>query len=55
MSNQIQRNYGDIDVKTNPWFNGRQLGVTKARNEKNKITPHMDRIAEYVGEMWKEM
>ena len=53
--NQIQRNYSDIDVKTNPWFNGRQLGVTKARNEKSKITPHMDRIAEYVGEMWKEI
>ena len=53
--NQIQRNYSDIDVKTNPWFNGRQLGVTKARNEKAKITPHMDRIAEYVGEMWKEI
>ena len=53
--NQIQRNYGDIDVKTSPWFNGRQLGVTKARNERAKITPHMDRIAEYVGEMWKEI
>jgi hypothetical protein len=53
--NQIQSNYNDIDVKTNPWFNGRQLGVTKARNEKSKITPHMDRIAEYVGEMWKEI
>ena len=53
--NQIQSNYSDIDVKTSPWFNGRQLGVTKARNEKSKITPHMDRIAEYVGEMWKEI
>jgi len=53
--NQIQSNYSDIDVKTNPWFNGRQLGVTKARNEKSKITPHMDRIAEYVGDMWKEI
>tara|TARA_B100000902_G_C27261367_1_gene890962 strand:+ start:161 stop:1549 length:1389 start_codon:yes stop_codon:yes gene_type:complete len=53
--NQIQSNYNDIDVKTNPWFNGRQLGVTKARNEKSKITPHMDRIAEYVGDMWKEI
>ena len=53
--NQIQSNYSDIDVKTSPWFNGRQLGVTKARNERSKITPHMDRIAEYVGEMWKEI
>ena len=53
--NRIQSNYSDIDVKTSPWFNGRQLGVTKARNEKSKITPHMDRIAEYVGDMWKEI
>ena len=53
--NQIQSDYSDIDIKTTPWFNGRQLGVTKARNEKSKITPHMDRIAEYVGEMWKEI
>ena len=53
--NQIQSKYSDIDIKTNPWFNGRQLGVTKARNQKNLITPHMDRIAEYVGEMWKEI
>ena len=53
--NKIQSKYGDIDIKTTPWFNGRQLGVTKARNERSKITPHMDRIAEYVGEMWKEI
>ena len=53
--NQIQSNYSDIDIKTSPWFNGRQLGVTKARSERSKITPHMDRIAEYVGEMWREI
>jgi len=53
--NKIQSNYSDIDIKTTPWFNGRQLGVTKARNEKSKITPHMDRISQYVGEMWKEI
>ena len=53
--NQIQSKYDDIDIKTTPWFNGRQLGVTKARNQRNLITPHMDRIAEYVGEMWKEI
>lgn len=53
--NQIQNKYKDIDVKTSPWFNGKQLGVTKARKQTNLIEPHMDRIAEYVGEMWKEI
>jgi hypothetical protein len=53
--NQIQTNYKDIDVKTSPWFNGKQLGVTKARKQTDLIEPHMDRIAEYVGEMWKEI
>lgn len=53
--NNIERNYGDIDIKTSPWFNGRQLGVTKARKEVSKIEPHYDRLAEYVGEIWKEI
>jgi len=53
--NSIQRKYDDIDIKTNPWFNGKQLGVVKARKEVSKITPHYDRIAEYVGEIWKEI
>jgi len=53
--NQIQSKYDDIDIGTNPWFNGRQLNVTKARTQTNLIEPHMERIAEYVGEMWKEI
>ena len=53
--NQIQSKYEDIDIKSNPWFNGRQLNVTKARTETRRIEPHMERIAEYVGEMWKEI
>ena len=53
--NNIERNYSDIDIKTSPWFNGRQLGVTKARKEVSKIEPHYDRLAEYVGEIWKEI
>jgi hypothetical protein len=53
--NQIQRKYSDIDIKTSPWFNGKQLKVIKARNQEQLIEPHMDRIAEYVGEMWKEI
>ena len=53
--NKIQKEYDDIDIKKDPFFNARQLGVTKARNEESKIEPHMDRIAEYVGKMWKEI
>ena len=53
--NNIQSKYGDIDVKTSPWFNGKQLGVVKARKEVSKIEPHYDRLAEYVGEIWKEI
>lgn len=53
--NSIQSKYDDIDIKTNPWFNGKQLGVVKARKEVSKIAPHYDRIAEYVGEIWKEI
>ena len=47
--NKIQKDYSDIE--TSPWFNGKQLGVAKARKDTAKIEPHMDRIAEYVGEM----
>ena len=53
--NKIQKDYSDIDIGTSPWFNGKQLGVAKARKDTAKIEPHMDRIAEYVGEMWKEI
>jgi len=53
--NKIQNDFQDIDLKTSPWFNGRQLGVTKARKEEAKIEPHFDRLSEYVGAMWKEI
>ena len=53
--NAIQKNYSDIDIKTNPFFNARQLGVTKARTQTNKIEPHMLKIGQYVGEIWKEI
>ena len=53
--NNIQKEYDDIDIKKDPFFNARQLGVTKARNQTNMIEPHMERIAEYVGEMWNEI
>jgi hypothetical protein len=53
--NKIQNEFKDIDLKTSPWFNGRQLGVTKARKEEAKIEPYFDRLSEYVGAMWKEI
>lgn len=41
--NEIQENYLDINIKTNPWFNSGQ-----------KITQQQyDRLASYVGEIWK--
>lgn len=41
--NIIQENYFDIDIKTNPWFNGAQ-----------KINEDQyDRLTSYVGEIWK--
>jgi len=51
--NTIQKDYGDIDIKTDPWFNGKQLGVSKARREEAKLEPHYFRLVDYVGEIWK--
>ena len=34
--NKIQKNYSDIDIKTNPFFNGKQLGVVKGLEVVNK-------------------
>ena len=53
--NTIQKKYADIDIKSNPWFNGRQLGVTKARKEKEKLEPHYLRLADYVGDIWESI
>jgi len=50
--NRIQQNYSDIDVNTSPWFNGRQLGVTKARTQPRLIEPHADRLYDYVNDLW---
>lgn len=50
--NSIQSNYKDIDLKQNPWFNGQQLGVVKARKEAKKLEPHYQRLSEYVGDLW---
>ena len=50
--NQIQRKYSDSDIKTTPCFNGCQLDVVKAIETGAFNSTHMERIAEYVGEMW---
>ena len=50
--NYIQSGYEDIDVKQNPWFNGQQLGVVKARKEGAKLDPHYQRLSQYVGDLW---
>ena len=50
--NAIQRNYGDIDIKQSPWFNAKQLGVTKARHSERELAPHYEKLAEYVRDIW---
>ena len=51
--NNIQKKYSDIDIKTNPWFNGKQLGVVKARKEEMKLEPHYLKLADYVRDIWE--
>ena len=50
--NAIQKNYGDIDIKESPWFNAKQLGVTKARHSERELEPHYEKLAEYVRDIW---
>ncbi|ABA47153.1 gp182 [Synechococcus phage syn9] len=42
--NEIQKNYDDIGVKTDPWFNGKLDKLDQAQ---------YGRLQEYVGEIWK--
>ena len=51
--NKIQKNYSDIDIKTNPFFNGKQLGVVKARSSKQQLEPHYARLSQYVSEIFE--
>jgi len=53
--NAIQKKYEDIDIQESPWFNGKQLGVIKARHSERELEPHYLRLAEYVGDLWKEI
>jgi len=58
--NSIQRNYkGEFgegnDLTTDPWFNGKHLGVVKARHSARELEPHYLKLAEYVGDLWNEI
>jgi len=58
--NSIQKNYkGEFgegnDLTTNPWFNGKHLGVVKARHSERELEPHYEKLAEYVKEIWEEI
>jgi len=55
--NQIQTNYSDIDIQTNPWFNANQLDIgslssaNRRRNEE-RVEPHRVRMMEYLDDIW---
>ena len=51
--NKIQKNYSDIDIKTNPFFNGKQLGVVKARSSKQMLEPYYARLGQYVSDIFE--
>ena len=51
--NEIQKNYSDIDIKTNPFFNGKQLGVVKARSSKQMLEPYYARLGQYVSDIFE--
>ena len=58
--NTIQNKYKDEfgdgnDLTTDPWFNGNHLGVVKARHSARELEPHYLKLAEYVGDLWKEI
>ena len=51
--NTIQRKYKDLDIKTEPWFNGKQFGVVKARHSERELEPHYLKLADYVRDIWE--
>lgn len=51
--NSLQRKHKDIDLKTDPWFNGKQFGVAKARKDVDKINPFKEKLKDYVADIWK--
>ena len=53
--NAIQKKYEDIGIQEDPWFNGKQLGVIKARHSERELEPHYLRLSEYVGDLWQEI
>ena len=55
--NQIQRNYSDINIGTNPWFNANQLNIgslssSKRRANEQAVEPHRERMMEYLDDIW---
>ena len=53
--NKIQKKYSDIDIKTDPFFNAKQLGVTKARHSALELEPHYTRLSHYVSQLFEEI
>ena len=58
--NTIQKKYeGEFgngnDLTTDPWFNGKQFGVVKARHSERELEPHYVKLSEYVGDLWNEI
>ena len=51
--NKIQKNYSDIDINTNPFFNGKQLGVVKARSSQQMLEPYYARLGQYVSDIFE--
>ena len=53
--NKIQKKYSDIDIKTDPFFNAKQLGVTKARHSALELEPYYTRLSHYVSQLFEEI
>ena len=56
--NQIQDEFdGEFgegnDLTKDPWFNGNQFGVVKARHSAMELEPHYLKLAEYVRKIWE--
>jgi len=41
------------DLTKDPWFNGKQFGVVKARHSAMELEPHYLKLADYVRKIWE--
>ena len=41
------------DLTKDPWFNGKQFGVVKARHSARELEPHYLKLADYVRKIWE--